>query len=236
VLTFVCWKWKPRPGVVYRSKFEARTVIVLRNMIARHYAKPHRFVCVTDDATGLGDVETLPLWSDHATVVSPHGTHQPSCYRRLKAFSPEARDWFGDRFVSLDLDTVIVGDVTPLFDRTEDFIIWKEQDPRSFYNGSMWMMTAGARRQVWDQFDPKTSPTTAKAAGRFGSDQGWLSYCLGPNEAKWTQADGVYSYRLDIQQRGGKLPKDARITMWHGGTDPWSKEAQRLDWVRAAWQ
>lgn len=231
MITVACWKWEPAPG--YRSKFDAESVNTLRAMVARHYRKPHRFVCVTDKPDGIdSSVEIVPLWNDYADVPSPHGGHNPSCYRRLKAFAPEIESVFGKRFVSLDLDTVIVGDLAPLFDRPEDFIIWGETNPKSFYNGSMWMMNAGARKQVWERFDPKTSPREAKAAGRFGSDQGWISHVLGKGEATWGRQDGVYSYRVHLAPFGAALPKNARVVMFHGKVDPWSYEAQHVPWIK----
>ena len=234
-LTFVCWKWAPTRG--YRSKFGPETVHALRAMLKRHYRAPHRFVCVTDDARGLDGLETLPLWRDCADVQNPFGAHNPSCYRRLKAFSAEAGAWFGPRFVSMDLDTVIVADVTKLFDRPEDFVIWGESDfPRTtWYNGSLWMLRAGTRTQVWTQFDPARSPHVTKLVNARGSDQGWMSYILGPKEATFTKEDGVYSYRKDVLPRGGVLPNDARIICFHGHVDPWSRPAQQLDWVRQHW-
>jgi hypothetical protein len=230
MLSVVCWKWKPKAG--YRSAFGPETVNTLRAMVARHYAKPHRFICVTDDPAGIGsDVEIVPLWDDYASVPNPYGARQPSCYRRLKAFSSEAKFLFGDRFVSLDLDCVVTGDLVPLWDREEEFVIWGDTSPRTPYNGSMFLLKAGSRRAVWEDFDPHTSPARSKALGYFGSDQAWIGARLGPHEAKWSKADSVYSYRLDIKRLGG-LPDDARIVMFHGAVDPWSAEAQRLAWVR----
>lgn len=230
MLSVVCWKWKAPNG--YRSTFGPEAVNTLFRMVDRHYPKPHRKICVTDDARGIAPgIEIVPLWNDLSSVQNPHGSHQPSCYRRLKAFSVEARDWFGERFVSLDLDCVITGDLAPLWDRTEDFIIWGDTNRHSWYNGSMWMMTAGARRQVWEQFDPRKSPQRAKAAGRFGSDQGWISYILGPGEAMWGCRDGVYSYRVHVEPLG-QLPEGARIVMFHGKHDPWAWRAQGTPWVR----
>lgn len=202
---------------------------MLRSMIARHYAKPHRFICVTDDAAGLDGIETFPLWSDWANIPSPHGGNNPSCFRRIKAFSPEARAWFGERFVNIDLDTVIVSDIAPLFDRPEEFVILRDPLYPQQYNGSLWMLTAGSRPQVFDTFDPETSPKAALAAGKKGSDQGWISHCLGPGEAQWTKADGVYNYRWD-KVRGGELPADARIVFFTGPVDPWD-EAGRVEWI-----
>lgn len=228
----VCWKWAPRPG--YRSTFGPDTVNILRAMVRRHYRSDVRFICVTDDTRGLDPgVEVIPDWKDYAQIPSPHGGKNPSCYRRLRAFSPDIASAFGDRFVSLDLDTVIVADVTPLWDRPEDFVIWGDTNKRTFYNGSMFLLKAGARPQVWNQFDPVESPRLSKAAGKWGSDQGWLSYCLGPGEAKWSRKDGVYSFRNDLQ-KARQLPENCRITFWHGAHDPWSPYAQsQYPWVRA---
>lgn len=231
----VCFKWRPAPN--YRSTFGPQAVKVLRNMVARHFPRKHRFICVTDDARGLDGIETMMLWHDFADIPSPHGAHNPSCYRRLRVFAPEAKTWFGNRFVCLDLDTVITGDLTPLWERPEDFVIWGETNPNSYYNGSMFLMTAGARKQVLERFDPKRSPLEAKAAGNFGSDQGWISRCLGPGEATWTTKDGVYSYNIHIRRNGGTLPRDARITFWHGNLDPWSPAAVAVaPWVQEHWK
>lgn len=234
MLSVVSWKWRPLPG--YRSAFAATHVNVLRRMVARHYPTPHRFLCVTDDAAGLDpEVEVVPLWPDFADVPSPWGPRQPSCYRRLRAFAPDIASVFGDRFVSLDLDVVVTGDLAPLWDRPEDFVIWGDTNPRTRYNGSMFLLRAGARPEVWSRFHPARSPQQAKAAGQFGSDQGWISYVLGPKEARWTAKDGVYSYRNEIVPKSGALPSNARIVIFHGAVDPWSKDAWRLPWVRAHW-
>jgi hypothetical protein len=85
----------------------------------------------------------------------------------------------GPRFVSLDLDVVVTGDLTPLFERTEDFVIWAWPFRGTLYNGTMWMMDAGARAKVWTEFDPATSPTKSRLAGFAGSDQAWMNYVRG---------------------------------------------------------
>ena len=235
MLSVICWRWAPPRG--YRSTFGPNTVNVLRRMVKRWYSDPHRFFCVTDDPKGLdAEVEVIPAWNDFANVPSPSGGRNPSCYRRLRAFKPDIGDVFGPRFVSLDLDIVITGDLRPLWNRTEDFIIWGDTNPRTFYNGSMFLMNAGARPQVWERFDPKTSPRLSRSHGHHGSDQGWISECLGPNEAKWTDADGVYSFRNHLQGETVNpkrdLPADAKVVVFHGGVDPWTARAQRLEWVR----
>lgn len=232
-ITFVTFRWQPPKG--YRSTFAPDTVYALREMIQRHYARPHRFVCVTDRPQDLAGVETIQLWDDCSSIPSPIGHSYPSCYRRLKVFAPDAGAIFGDRLVSIDLDTVIVGDLVPLFDRPEDFVIWGVSDfPHTTpYCGSMWMLKTGTRPQVWTAFNAETSPRLAWNAGCRGSDQGWLAYILGKHEATWTQRDGVYSFRKDLSKfRNYALPKDARAVMFHGKVDPWSQQASNLPWVR----
>ena len=229
---FVCWKWQPPRG--YRSEFSCDTVNVLWSMIQRHYTGPARLTCVTDDPKGISsEVNIVPLWDTFAKLPSPHGGLNPSCYRRLPMYSEQAREWFGPRFASVDLDICFVGNVNPVFDVPEDFRIWGDTAKGTPYNGSIQLMNAGARKQVFEQFDPVESPKKGRELGYIGSDQAWIAACLGPNERKWTAADGVYSFRNEIAPRQGILPKDARIVVFHGAIDPWHPTTRlRYRWVR----
>lgn len=229
---FVTFKWRPAEG--YRSKYEPSTVNTLWSMLKRHGGPKARLTCITDDPTGIDpEVRIVRLWDDLSHLPSPHGAKYPSCYRRLKLFGEEARDIIGDRFVVMDLDVVIVRDIDTLFAGREDFKIWGDTARGTPYNGSLWMLKAGARSRVWTSFDPVASPRMSRQLGYIGSDQGWLGACLGPNEAKWGVADGVYSYRNHIQRTAHRaLPQNARIVIFHGAVDPWSPEAQSIDWVR----
>lgn len=243
-LSVVCFKWRPRAG--YRSSYGPAQVNTLRRMVARHYPEPHRFICVTDDGAGFDpEVEVVPLWPDHAKVPNPSFRDGPSCYRRLKVFSRDIGAILGERFVCMDLDTVICGDLRPLLNRPEPFIAWRNPHPMWPYNGSLFMLSAGARPQVWDSFDPATSPARSHAAQCRGSDQGWMSYVLGKGEATWGPEHGVYSYQDEILGRrrpnwrgrsldSGKsaLPPNARVIAFHGKYDPWDSAARRLSpWI-----
>ncbi len=234
MLSIVTFKWAPRPG--YRSKFGPEQVNVMRQMTARHYPDPHRFICVTDDPAGIDpSVEIVPLWNDHADMPNPSFRDGPSCFRRLKVFSRDIGALLGERFVCIDLDVVITGDLRALFNRTEPFIGWRNPNP-------LWPLNAGARPQVWETFDPAISPALSHAAGCRGSDQGWMSYVLGKGEATWGPEDGVWSYQDEIVGRraGGprrmpphKLPEHARAVIFHGAVDPWTAAARRdAPWVK----
>jgi hypothetical protein len=72
----------------------------------------------------------VPLWDDYAQRPEPARRKNPSCYRRLRAFAPDIAATFGQRFVSIDLDCVITGDLRPLWNRSEDFVIWGDTNPQ----------------------------------------------------------------------------------------------------------
>jgi hypothetical protein len=231
----VTWRWKPKPD--YRSKFPPETVNTLFRMIDRSLSIPYRKICVTDDPTGVDpSVEIIPLWNDFADLPSPHGERNPSCYRRLRMFSPEAAKWFGPRFVSLDLDCVVTGPLDPLWLRPEEFMIYGDTNPTSPYNGSMVLLKAGARPRVWTEFDPVESPKKATALGYYGSDQAWIGACLGLNERKWTRHDGVYSFRNEIGMYRQTLPAGCRLVIAHGQHSPWEPRMQALEWCHKAYR
>src|SRR5690606_12446364 len=98
----------------------------------------------------------------------------PSGYIRLKAFDPEFAKNIGERIFTLDLDTVITGDITPLVDRDEDLVLWRCENHRKIkYQGGMHLMDAGARPHVWSEFKGERSYETTKRLGLVGSDQAW---------------------------------------------------------------
>lgn len=235
MMEFVAFKWH-KPG--YRSKFGPETVNTLHSMIGRNFQAPFRLTCITDDPKGISsEVRILPLWDVYAGLPSPHGHAYPSCYRRLPLFAEHfdgqrIADLIGPRFACMDLDLVILADVTAMFSEDVDFRIWGDTAKGTPYNGSLYMLRAGARRQVWEQFDPVESPRRSLALGYIGSDQGWIGACLGPNERKWSVRDGVYSFRNHVQRNRYLLPANARVVIFHGAVDPWSEHAQRLSWVR----
>ena len=227
MLTILLWKWRQKN---YRSKFTAENVNIMCNMIGRNLDIPHRFLCITDDPQGV-KCETYPLWTE-PNVNLTEG--RPNCLRRLKVFGEFGKE-LGDRLISIDLDTVITKNITPIVDRKEDFVIWGDTARNTLYNGGFWIMTPGTRKQVWENFRPEMLKET-KRLGIVGSDQAIISHILGPGEATWTTEDGVFSYRNHL--RKGLLPKppNARIVFFHGSFDPWSDHCQAHKWVKENYQ
>lgn len=217
-------------------KYTAKHVNVLRAMVKRRLKLPHRFVCITDNPKGLSPrIDVIPLWSDLQEMGG--------CYRRLKLFSPKMKKLIGERIMHIDLDTVIVGDITPLADRDDDFIIWRAKSlfaRRGFvYNPSLMLMRAGSRAHVWRKFDPRTSPAAARRAGWSGTDQAIISHALWPKAKIWNRAHGVYSFRDDFVRKGRvKLPAEARIVGFYGSryNPAYPNIQRRYGWVRRHWR
>lgn len=172
----------------------------MASMIKRHYHRPHEVVCITDDPVGINpDVKVIPIWED------PFGMGR--CWRRLKLFAPEMKQLIGGRFVSIDLDAVIVDDITPLFNGAVggcDFRIWGEYWRKTPYCGSLMMMKAGRRSWVWDTFVQCHREYTKDGRGRmpYGSDQDHISRCLFPGERMWTMRHGIHNFNFTIRKWG----------------------------------
>jgi hypothetical protein len=155
---------------------------------------PFEFTCITDDPMGIDeDVRIIPLWRDLCDTKG--------CFRRLKIFSddPEIRRMIGPRFASVDLDTVIVDDITPIFNRTEDFLVWGEHNRRNPFCGSLWIMDTGCRRQVWNNFDLADYPPDDSGKYPYGTDQRVMSDSLYPHEVMISKDEGIYNFNMDIK-------------------------------------
>lgn len=215
MITVLTWLWAQPQA---RTRYTAAHVNVWASMVRRHLSTPHRLACVTDIPEGIdADIEIIAPPGDFVGLQTPTWCNgKPNCFRRLAMFRRDAGRLFGERFVSMDLDCVIAGQLDPLFDRTEDLVLFKGTSPNRPYNGSLLLMTAGARPQVYDTF---TADGAAEAGVKFrGSDQSWLAYCLGWGEATWSEEDGVMFYPSYSMKSKGAEP---RLLFFPGRVKPW---------------
>jgi hypothetical protein len=231
MIQVVCWKWeKTEETFRYRETYTAGHVNAFAKMVGKHLHCPHEIVCITDNYDGIDpSIRIVPIWDD----LKEYGM----CYRRLKLFSKEMKEVIGNRFVSMDLDCVITGDITDLLRNEESFIIWQPRTKKTPYCGSMWLMDAGARSFVWDEFKEEDlfwlSDRGGGCPGKanrwvhkqaydsgyvIGSDQAYISYKLYPKESVWTKSDGIYNFN-EIN----KFHQDAKIIFFPGKHDPTHK-------------
>ncbi len=229
MLTVLCWSWA--------GKFEPVYVNRLRAALARHLHLEHQVVCVTDDPTGIDpDIRTVPL---------TEFTNTPRCRRRMKQYDRDFARTIGDRILSIDLDVVIVDDITPIVNRPEPVVCWKV-GYASVYSGSFVLFDADALHGLWTLFkaDPDGYPKTAWPSG-VGSDQAMLNHYLKkqPPIPHWTERDGFVTYfgvgyqRFEHHGVGPNrptLPKGARIVVL-GSADKRVMDEGRYPWIRKHW-
>ena len=234
--TAVCWLWKGLS--LSRREFLPEHVNILHRMMKRHGFEG-RLVCITNESSIEFDKDivvmpTPPEAEALGVLPSPEGGRFPSSYRRLWMFSDEAR-CLGDNLLLLDIDMVILKDITPLFDFAEDFIGWL---PRRSWGkerriaGGIYLLKPGTRPGVWEDFKGAPSIAEAHRAGYRGSDQAWISYKLAQDAMIFPRDSGIYSIR-DLKGLVPKLPADARLVQFNGPVKPWQSD---LPWVKENWK
>lgn len=229
MLTICCWKWG--------TTFAARHVNVLRAALARHLRLPHTLVCITEDGAGLDPaIRVVPLPTTYA--------YTPRCRRRMEQYSADFTRQIGTRLLTIDLDVVIVGDLTPILDRPEPIVGWRVGHA-GVLSGSFLLYDAGAFDGAWQRFqrDPEGYPREA-SRDRVPSDQAMLNYWLrGRSVATWTEADGIVTYygagyerleHLGVGPSHPALPPGARIVVL-GSADLDVLQPGRFGWVDEHW-
>jgi hypothetical protein len=129
-----------RTGTAYGFEY----VTKLRNMIWRHMRKPYTIVCLTDQ----------PDRCEGVTFIDVAEINLPGWWSKLLLFAP---DWRGtSKVIYFDLDTVIIGDISPLAGVPGEFAILKSPVPVAYpckYNSSVMVIGGGMAGFVWSSFD-----------------------------------------------------------------------------------
>lgn len=229
MVTACCWKW----GELFSAAYVNR----LRAALERHLRVEHELVCVTDDARGIDRrVRIVPLPETYANT--------PRCRRRMQVFSRDFARQIGERILSIDLDVVVVDDITPLVDRPEPVVCWRV-GYAGVYSGSFHLMDAGVLDELWRLYQaaPEAFPRSVQPSG-VPSDQAMLNWFLRDRTVPfWTDSDGIVTYFGDGYERlehfgvgptRTDLPSGARIVVL-GSADKAVMDEGRYDWVRKHW-
>lgn len=163
----ICMKW----GNLYGPDY----VNVLYSAVAKNLQAPFRFVCLTDDDTGIDDkVECHPIPDFNWTAED----YRFGGWPKLSVF---ASDLYGlnGRAIFMDLDSVIVGDLAPLFEEKGEIILireWKRFNDYFRNTGvrgmsSIFAFTLGQQSHLLEGF--VADPAGAKVAVRH--EQAWIT-------------------------------------------------------------
>ena len=147
VENIICMKWG--------TKFAPDYVNRLASRVRAHMSLPYRFVCFTDDATGIdrtsydrGTIEISPLPPMDLSPTLPERG-----WRKLTVLGERLGDLEG-RALFLDLDLVVFADLTPFFELPGAFrIIHDWSRPwRVTGNSSVFRFELGQHGDVLEHF------------------------------------------------------------------------------------
>lgn len=236
MITVVTWLWGKHFGVEYVNK--------LRSMVARNLHMPHEFVCIADR-----EWKDYGLDSDMTVRYPPNEFREtPNCIRRMKMYDPRFAWEFGKYVLMLDIDIVIVGDITPMVQEPlkagVDLALWKVGYPNHnrIYAGGIVLQRSGVLENMWNNFlaDPLGFGTRAlkhtynRVPGEgWGaiSDQAMLNYWISRHRPtklhEWMSEIQPYSSDMLVPSLATKI-----ITIGHENTETfqghwWAKENWR---------
>ena len=223
VQQIVCMKW----GTLYSCDYVNR----LYNMVARHVAPPLRFVCLTDDRTGVDPrVEILPC----PTIRAPP-PYDNYGWRKLNLWAERVGDLRGD-VLYLDLDIVIVGNLDGFFTYGSDYVVMRNwtTPQRRIGNTSVYRFTVGAHTYLLDRFLAAPEAMIAK----YRNSQTYISSEI--SRLSFWPDDWIRSFkehcirplplRPFVQPR---LPPEAKIIVFTGNPRPHEAAAGR--WPAKRW-
>lgn len=221
-LTIVTWLWG--------EKYSGEDVRKLYAGVRRNLKQEHRFVVISDREVGIVGASWFPI-----AIADRPLLQIPGCFVRLRLFDPLFQRIIGadERIVCMDLDSIVTGPLDELFDRPDSFAILQGANISNPcpYNGSLWMLRAGYRPDVWINFDIRERAKIPQY--QFPDDQGWFALTL-PNAAGWKCGDKVWAFGKTNWPRDNRLPKDARLIVFPGYRAP--AQFTHIDWVQRHWQ
>lgn len=204
MLTVVCVK----AGSLYGPEY----VNILKDMIYRNVENGivNRFICLTDDPTGLDGIETIPLPDD-----------LEGWWGKLYMFR-EGLFPYGERIAYFDLDTIITGRLDKIFAYDGKFAALRDfYEPGVLASGVM-LWESGAVDHIWEDWVSSGKPRDKKG------DQWWI----GRNKADFLQdlfPSKLVSYKKDCLVAP---PRDAAVICFHGLPRPHQVEG----WVQDFWK
>ena len=210
--TIVSMKWGARYGAEYANRLHA--------MVRRNITGDVRFVCFTDDETGLdAGIEPKPL----PEIELPERVRWLP-WRKISLWRPDlGGDLEGD-VLFLDLDVVITGPLDDFFTYEPGRICIIEnwtQKGSGIGNTTAYRWKVGEHSEIYENFvaDPE------KVLGQFRASQQYVSACI-PEKVYWPQ-DWCVSFKHSLLPpfpmnwfKTPPLPQNARLIAFTGHPDP----------------
>lgn len=175
---------------------------------------PHRFVCLSNIDFPLEGCEVRRL--EH---------EWPGWWSKIELFSPLLDDC--ERVLYLDLDTLIVGQLDELVQRSEPMVLLPAMilTPKKGcvrrYQSSCMLWTPPQGREIYRRFVGGVTPK------KYRGDQDWIGF-VKPDCATF---DPSVACKLDACVRG--VPPGVTLVLAVGGKN--AEAAARYEWAKDAW-
>jgi hypothetical protein len=215
-------------------------------MVRRRLRGDFRFVCLTERSEGIvPEVQCLPI----PPLDLPAGIPERG-WTKLTTFAADLHGLQGTALF-LDLDVVIVDDITPFFELPGEFLIihdWK-RPWRVTGNSSVYRFRIGAHADLLDHFRAQVGEVRAT----FRHEQAYLSDWLHrQGKLAYWPAEWCASWKYHCiprfptnYWREPYIPKGARILIFHGVMNPpdalagrsngnW-RSARPAPWIATYW-
>jgi hypothetical protein len=173
----------------------------LRAGVLRHLPRPHRFACITDDASGL----------DPLIDIVPAHPGLTGWWQKLALFKPGT--FQTGRIIFFDLDTWILGDLTPLANYAGDFAMLEHLMRRNRPASGVlaWHRDAAGAQAIWEA----TLATGGEPRHKMG-DQGFMEDTLKKRgivpDLLQHSIGGIYSWKLHCRTQ---MPADVAVCCFH---------------------
>jgi hypothetical protein len=132
----------------------------------------------------------------------------PGWWAKISLFEPGR---FRGRVLYLDLDTTVIGSLYDLVNYPYPFCAIRDYQYSLQINSSVMAFDAGVADSVYEDFTPDVMD-------RLHGDQNWIHEKVSDATAfpkRWCP-----SYKAHVLPTG-KVPKDARVIVYHGQPKPW---------------
>lgn len=220
------------------SKYSAEYVNTLFNMVQRNLTIPHKFVCFTEDTTGIDTrIETMPL---------PNIGKVGGWWYKPMFFNPDIG--LEGTMLFMDLDVVVFRNINNLFEYEQGkFCIIRDFNryvvPQwNKMNSSVFRLEAGQHSKVYTNYIKDPESVTRKYFG----DQDWIFSQITKDFYYWPTS-WIQSYKWEMRGKPAmtrdknghrnfekpgvpKILPDTSIAVFHGEPnphnciDPWCKE------------
>ena len=240
----LCIKWGRKYGPDYVNR--------LHSMVRRHLRRPFRFVCLTDDGTGIDpaiEVKPIPAigfaeFDDREPWTFGHG------WLKLTSFADPLYDLTGTTLF-LDLDIVIVDSLEPFFEHPGEFVVIKEWDKKDGTgNTSVYRFTIGAHADALDHL----RQGYPRVVDEVRNEQEFITGYLGrQGKVSYWPDEWCRSFKRHCMRRGlmnwfapPVIPPGARVIAFHGKPNPpdaiagvsgkWYRRVLPTPWVAEHWR